>query len=98
MITETDIKFLHMVQILAPSLELGAEENAGEPGVYGHMPRILCIIISVYNSSLRTEAGYMVYFVLAIPFVFNKNRGSKGEENAERIYEKHLAERKGEFR
>ncbi len=33
---------------------------------------IMCVIISVYNSSLRTEAGYMVYFVLAIPFIYGK--------------------------
>lgn len=31
---------------------------------------ILCAIIAIYNSSLRAEGAYMVYFVLAIPFVF----------------------------
>ncbi len=30
---------------------------------------ILCILIAIYNSSLRTEAGYMAYFVMALPFV-----------------------------
>lgn len=29
----------------------------------------ICPLIIVYNSSLRTEAGYMVFFVLALPFV-----------------------------
>ncbi len=29
----------------------------------------LSMILIVYNSSLRAEAGYMVYFVLAMPFV-----------------------------
>ncbi len=33
---------------------------------------VLSIILMFYNSSLRTEAGYMVYFVLALPFVANK--------------------------
>ena len=33
---------------------------------------VLCLIISVYNSSLRTEAGYMAYFVLAVPFAIAK--------------------------
>ena len=28
----------------------------------------LCVVLSIYNSSLRTEAGYMAYFVLAVPF------------------------------
>ena len=35
---------------------------------------VLCVVISIYNSSLRTEAGYMAYFVLATPFVAVKNR------------------------
>ncbi|MBR3988862.1 MAG: hypothetical protein IKK10_06110 [Clostridia bacterium] len=30
---------------------------------------VLSIVLVVYNSSLRAEAGYMVYFVLALPFV-----------------------------
>lgn len=30
---------------------------------------IMCIILTFYNSSLRTETGYMAYFVLALPFV-----------------------------
>ena len=37
-----------------------------------------CILISVYNSSLRTEAGYIAYFILSLPFVqkyeITKNR------------------------
>lgn len=33
---------------------------------------VLCPIIGIYNSSLRTEAAYMVYFVLAIPFMMHK--------------------------
>ncbi len=40
--------------------------------VVGRIMAILCMIISVYNSSLRTEAGYMAYFILAIPFVYAK--------------------------
>ena len=30
---------------------------------------VLCMVLTFYNSSLRTEAGYMVFFVLALPFV-----------------------------
>ena len=30
---------------------------------------LLCAVLVVYNSSLRIEAGYMVYFVLALPFM-----------------------------
>lgn len=31
---------------------------------------VLCPMISVYNSSLRMESGYMAYFVLAVPFAY----------------------------
>lgn len=30
---------------------------------------VMCLLLIFYNSSLRTEAGYMVYFVLALPFI-----------------------------
>ena len=33
---------------------------------------ICCVLIGVYNASLRIECGYMVYFVLAIPFIIQK--------------------------
>ena len=33
------------------------------------MMAVLCIILVFYNSSLRIESAYMIYFVLALPFV-----------------------------
>lgn len=33
---------------------------------------VVCVVLTFYNSSLRTEAGYMAYFVLALPFISNK--------------------------
>lgn len=30
---------------------------------------VCCVLIAVYNSSLRTEAAYMAYFVLALPYL-----------------------------
>ena len=35
---------------------------------------VCCVMLLVYNSSLRTEAAYMVYFVLAIPFMQRSDR------------------------
>ena len=35
---------------------------------------VMCPILVIYNSSLRTEAGYMVYFVLALPFLKKDGR------------------------
>lgn len=34
---------------------------------------VLCWGIGIYNSSLRTEAGYMMYLMLAIPFLVRSN-------------------------
>ena len=42
---------------------------------YCRLARILaisCLTISIYNSSLRMESGYMAYFVLAVPFAAAK--------------------------
>lgn len=33
---------------------------------------VCCVLIGVYNSSLRTEAGYLAYFVLALPFMSDR--------------------------
>lgn len=47
---------------------------------YCRLARIMavcCMIISVYNSSLRSEAAYMAYFVLAIPFACERERKTK---------------------
>ena len=30
---------------------------------------VLCMILTVYNSALRAEGGYMMYFGLALPFL-----------------------------
>lgn len=30
---------------------------------------VCSIVLCIYNASLRTEAGYMVYFILALPFI-----------------------------
>ena len=51
------------------------KDSAGILKTYCRISRImaiLCAIISIYNSSLRTEAGYMAYFVLAVPFAVSK--------------------------
>ena len=33
---------------------------------------VTCIVLTFYNSSLRTEAGYIAYFILALPFIRDK--------------------------
>ena len=41
---------------------------------------VICLILLIYNSSLRTEAGYMAFFTLALPYmqkIGEENRKSK---------------------
>lgn len=33
------------------------------------MMSIICVVLMIYNSSLRTEIGYLAYFALALPFI-----------------------------
>ena len=37
---------------------------------------IVCVALFFYNSSLRTEAGYFAYFVLALPFISLRDKES----------------------
>lgn len=42
---------------------------------------VICIVLTFYNSSLRTETGYMAYFILALPFV-TVNKGNEQKLNS----------------
>lgn len=42
---------------------------------------IVCLILLIYNSSLRTESAYMVYFVLALPFIKQTPPSTSSEQN-----------------
>ena len=44
---------------------------------------VICMATSIYNGSLRTEAAYMAYFVLALPFT--KSIGNPTPQRKERI-------------
>lgn len=51
---------------------------------------VCCIMIGIYNSALRSECGYMMYFMLALPFVKEQppkarfTQLDEGTENQER--------------
>ena len=52
------------------------KRQEGNP-FYCQMAKIMAImslIMIVYNGSMRTEAGYMMYFMLALPFVRSENQ------------------------
>ncbi|MBS4884441.1 MAG: hypothetical protein KHZ85_06715 [Amedibacillus dolichus] len=38
---------------------------------------VLCFILSIFNVSLRMESGYLIYFVLSIPYIINKKDKEK---------------------
>ncbi len=41
---------------------------------------VLAIVLVVYNASLRAEAGYMVYFILALPFIRSDSLASEEKD------------------
>lgn len=48
------------------------KKQKGENALYCMMAMIMamiCCALTPYNASLRTESGYMAYFILALPFV-----------------------------
>lgn len=45
------------------------------------MMSLLCVVLMVYNASLRTEPGYMIYFVLATPFICSGAGENKASVN-----------------
>ena len=45
---------------------------------------VVCMFVLIYNSSLRTEAAYMVYLTLAIPFAY-RNQEKFVEKPTERV-------------
>lgn len=55
--------------------EKSCNKNDRPYGRIGRILAILCPIFAVYNSSLRMESGYMVYFVLAVPFALRRCAG-----------------------
>lgn len=44
-----------------------------EVGQWTQIVAILCLLIGMYNASLRTDAAYMVYLVLTFPFLREKD-------------------------
>lgn len=67
---------------------LGAyRKEKGSPGGektscrVARMLAVCCLLLSVYNASLRMESAYMVYFTLAVPFMDGTGK-EEGCENA----------------
>ena len=73
--------FFMLVYLGARRIE---KRSDGIVKTYCRMSRILaimCMIIAVYNSSLRTEAGYMMFFALSVPFALSCAKVKKNLEN-----------------
>lgn len=41
---------------------------------------VMSVVIAVYNSSLRSEPAYMLYFVLAVPFAMTRRRNGSSRQ------------------
>jgi len=62
------------------SFIMSKKDNAvKEYGQIALIAAVLCIMLGIYDSSLRTEAGYMMYFVLSFPFIAKKAVISDGQ-------------------
>lgn len=64
--------FFGLIFLAAVKAEKCCEGNAK---IYCTMTKIaapLCCLFAIYNASLRTEAGYMMYFALALPFIVSQ--------------------------
>ena len=46
---------------------------------------LLSVWLSVYNSSLTVESGYLVYLLLAAPFILDKYRERGGMRRGRRL-------------
>ena len=65
--------FFALVYLAIGRIERSADPKMKSCCCVSKILAICCTIISIYNGSLRTEAGYMAYFVLAIPFALNRD-------------------------
>lgn len=53
------------------------KKSEGTTRTYCRMGRILvivCMVLSIYNVALRTEAGYIMFFALAVPFAIAREQ------------------------
>ena len=55
---------------------------------------VLCVLISIYDSALRTESGYFAYFMLAVPFVVYYESDSTPRSKAFKYNEPHNSKNK----
>lgn len=69
--------FFVLVYIRIRRMEAGAEGMAGTLCRLSRILALCCPVVAVYNASLRTEAAYMVYFILAIPFAIQNREGQR---------------------
>lgn len=89
LLLETGLVGMVMYVLFYVSVYFGAvkRQKLGlAPSLYCQMARILaviCVVMIIYNSAMRAEPAYMMYFVLALPFVSSIN-GETGK--AQGIY------------
>lgn len=68
--------FFLLVYFRAGKIERTGGRRIKSHCLIARMMAVLCMVIAIYNSSMRTEAGYMAYFVLAVPFAVCRDKDS----------------------
>ena len=68
--------FFLLVYFRAGKIERTGGRRIKSHCLIARMMAVLCMMIAIYNSSMRTEAGYMAYFVLAVPFAVCRDKDS----------------------
>lgn len=66
--------FFVMAYMKARKLSVHVQDDRKAYCMLARIVAICCVLIAIYNSSLRTEAGYMAYFVLAIPYAIEREQ------------------------
>lgn len=46
----------------------------------GQILSVMCLVLMIYNHSLRTEAAYILYFCLALPYIGQSEKKEKEED------------------
>ena len=53
------------------------QKNKGAENIYCQLAKVMSVVsiaLIIYNSSMRTESGYMMYFILALPFIGSRRK------------------------
>ena len=71
------VGFFALIFLYACRKRKSANDTVRIHSIMAMILSVVCVGILIYNSSLRTEGGYMMYFMLALPFIHQDEDGVK---------------------